>query len=137
RTQPLDWLALEARKFRLLWNAAEVIDTESQESHAEYSPVLRLAGRVAHFGVLAPLSALGLWITWRDRHRLWILHAMIALYAAGVLAFYVVARYRLPLAPLLILFAGAALGEGFELLRARKPTERSLAAIAIASVAIF
>jgi tetratricopeptide (TPR) repeat protein len=135
-TRPLDWLALEGRKFRLLSNADEVIDTESQESHAEYSPVLRLTGRVAHFGVLAPLAALGIWMTWRDRRRLWILHGMIAAYAASVLAFYVVARYRLPLAPLLIPFAAVALGRSIEFLRARALAERSLAAVTVAAVAI-
>src|SRR5439155_11666945 len=137
RARPLDWLALEGRKFRMLWNGAEGIDTESQESHAEYSPVLRVTGHVAHFGVLAPLAALGLWITWRDRRRLWILHAMIVSYAATVLAFFVVARYRLPLAPLLLVFAGAALADGFAFLRERTPSERLVGAIAIAFAAIF
>jgi len=137
RARPLGWLALEGRKLRLLWNAAEVIDTESQESHAEYSPVLRLSGRVAHFGVLAPLAALGIWMTWRERRRLWILHAMIALYATSVLAFYVVARYRLPLVPLLFLFAGAAAGESVAALRSRTFAERSLVAVTVAAIAIF
>jgi tetratricopeptide (TPR) repeat protein len=137
RAQPRDWLALEGWKFQLFWNAVEIIDTESQESHAEYSPVLRLAGRVAHFGVLAPLAALGIWITWHDRRRLWILYAMIAVYAASVLAFFVVARYRLPLAPLLLGFAGAALVDGFGFLRTRAPTHRLAAAIAVSAVAVF
>jgi tetratricopeptide (TPR) repeat protein len=137
RAEPLGWLALEGRKFRLLSNAAEVIDTESQESHADYSVVLRLAGGVGHFGVLAPLAALGLWMTWRDWRRLWILHAMIAAYVASVLAFYVVARYRLPLAPFLIMFAGAALVEGFAFLRACVPAERLAVGIAVSLVALF
>ena len=136
RARPLEWLALEGRKLRLLWNATEILDTESQETYAEYSPVLRLTGHVAHFGVLAPLAALGIWVTWRDRRRFWILHAMIAVYAASVLAFYVVARYRLPLVPLLMLFAGAAVGESFEFVRTRTFAERSLAVIALAAVAI-
>src|SRR5262249_17421174 len=117
-------------------------DTESQESYAEYSPVLRLTGHVAHFGVLAPLAALGIWTTWRDRRRLWILHALIAAYAVSVLAFYLVARYRLPLAPLLMLFAAAGLADGVAFFRARsaEASARSAKAsryIAVAGVAIF
>lgn len=39
------------------------------------------------------------------------LHASIAVYTASVVAFYVVARYRYPLVPMLALFAGAAVVE--------------------------
>ena len=31
-SQPGAWLTLMARKFALLWNATEMLDTESQES---------------------------------------------------------------------------------------------------------
>lgn len=136
RTQPLDWAALEMRKFRLLWNAREAIDTESQESHADYSPVLRVASRVAHFGVLAPLAALGIWITARQWRRVSILYFMMVAYAASVLAFYVVARYRLPLALLLIVFAGAALAEGLAVLRARTQMRPLRGVVAMAAVAV-
>lgn len=137
RTQPLDWLALEARKLRLLWNATEVIDTESQESHAEYSPLLRVLGHVAHFGVLAPLALLGVWITWGERHRLWLLYAMLGTYALSVLAFYVVARYRLPIAPFLVVFAAAALVRGAAFLRARTATELGIGAAVVLSATVF
>jgi len=46
------------------------------------------------------------------RSRLWVLYAMTAAYAASVVAFYVFARYRYPLVPLLILFAAAGVVEG-------------------------
>ena len=45
-----------ARKFALLWNATEMLDTESQEAHAEWSWPLRIGGFVGHFGVLVPLA---------------------------------------------------------------------------------
>ena len=109
RAHPADWMRLEARKFRLLWNGTEIVDTESQESHEDYSPVLRVLARVAHFGVLAPLAWLGAWIVWRDRRRLWLLYAMSGVYMLSVLAFYVVARYRVPLVPFLIMFAAPGL----------------------------
>ena len=65
RRDPGAWLALEARKAVLLVNAAEMIDTESQESHAEWSWPLRLLGPLTHFGVLVPLAVAGVWLTWR------------------------------------------------------------------------
>jgi tetratricopeptide (TPR) repeat protein len=106
---PGQWLKLMGRKFVLLWNATEMLDTESQESYAEWSWPVRLGGWFGHFGLLAPLALAGAILAWRDRTRLDILYAMTASYAASVLVFYVFARYRLPLVPLLMLFAAFAL----------------------------
>ena len=106
---PAQWLRLMGRKFVLLWNATEMLDTESQESYAEWSWPLKLGGWFGHFGVLAPLALIGAILAWRDRTRLGILYAMTGFYAASVLMFYVFARYRLPLVPLLMLFAAFAL----------------------------
>jgi tetratricopeptide (TPR) repeat protein len=110
-SHPGAWLALMARKTALLFNATEVLDTESQEAHAEYSLPLRVLGIVGHFGVLVPLAVLGLIVTWPMRDRIWIVHALAAAYAASVVLFYVFARYRYPLVPMLILFGAAGLVE--------------------------
>ena len=106
-SKPGAWLALTGRKIALLWNATEMLDTESQEAHAEWSWPLRLGGFVGHFGILVPLALFGVAVTWPMRARLWILYAMTLAYAASVVLFYVFARYRYPLVPLLILFAAA------------------------------
>jgi tetratricopeptide (TPR) repeat protein len=109
RSRPGAWLRLVGRKLALVWNAAEMLDTESQETYGEWSTPLKLASWAGHFGVLVPLAFLGMCATWSDRRRLWVFHAMIAGYAASVVLFYVFARYRYPLVPLLMLFAAAAL----------------------------
>lgn len=108
REQPVDWLRLLARKWMLVWNAVEVADSEDVATYAEFSAVLRVPLRVLHFGVLAPIAALGLCLTWRRRGRLWLLYALLLAFAASVAAFYVFARYRFPLVPILLLFCGAA-----------------------------
>lgn len=132
---PIDWLALERRKFRLLWNRAEVIDTESQESHEDYSPVLRLLASFAHFGVLAPLACFGAWLTWPERRRLWPLYAMIGTYLLSVMAFYVVARYRLPLVPMLIIPAAAGVIRAGRLLAAASRSVPRISAAAVVGCA--
>jgi len=135
-TQPGRWLALQARKVLLLGNATEMVDTESQESYAEWSIVLRVLGWIGHFGVIVPLAALGLWATWRDRRRLWVIYLMFGAYAASVLMFYVFARYRLPLVPFLIAFAAVALSSFPALVR--PPARPALPALAAACVlAVF
>ncbi len=63
---------------------------------------------VWHFGVLLPLAVLGMFLAAGDRERLWPLYAMVGAYAASVVLFFVVARYRLPLVPLLVIFAAFA-----------------------------
>ncbi|MCA1586613.1 MAG: glycosyltransferase family 39 protein [Acidobacteria bacterium] len=110
-TEPGRWLWLTARKAALLVNATEMIDTESQEAHAEYSWPVRLLQPLAHFGVLVPLAVFGVWITWRDRGRLWILYALGLTYAVSTVIFFVFARYRYPLAPVLLLFATAGVAK--------------------------
>jgi tetratricopeptide (TPR) repeat protein len=119
-SRPLAWLKLMGRKVALLWNATEMLDTESQEAHAEWSLPLRLGGAIGHFGVLVPLAVFGVMVTWPLRSRLWVLHAMTLTYAGSVVIFYVFARYRYPLAPLLILFAAAGVVALPALVRARR-----------------
>jgi tetratricopeptide (TPR) repeat protein len=104
-SEPGQWLKLTGRKILLLVNRAEMIDTESQESHAEYSTPLRMLGWIGHFGILVPLAVLGMIAAWPDRRRLWIVYALTLTYAASVVMFFVFARYRYPLVPFLLLFA--------------------------------
>jgi len=108
REEPAAWLQLMGRKMLLLVNAREAIDTESQESYAEWSWPLAALGWFTHFGVLVPLAMVGVWATWAERRRLWVLYATALAFAAATVAFYVFARYRYPLVPVLILFAAAA-----------------------------
>jgi tetratricopeptide (TPR) repeat protein len=131
--QPGAWLRLQGRKAALLVNAAEMLDTESQESHAEWSWPLRVLGPITHFGVLVPLAVVGVWLTWPDRRRLWALYAIGGTFAVTTLAFYVFARYRFPLVPLLVVFAAAGLAHVAAQWRTW-PTARRLRVTAVAGV---
>lgn len=138
-SQPAAWLRLEGRKLLLLWNTSEMLDTESQEIHAETSWILRVLGWFGHFGVLVPLALAGAILSWPARARVGILHAMTAAYAISVLIFYVFARYRLPLVPMLMIFAayagtalaGAATDTG-GIVEIVRPRARTWAAVAAA-----
>ena len=103
--QPVAWITLQLRKAALLFNLSEMLDTESQETYAEWSLPLRVLGWIGHFGVLVPLAVFGVWVTWSGRRRLAVFYALGIVYAASVLMFYVFARYRFPLVPILVLFA--------------------------------
>ena len=120
RTQPMDWFKLLGRKAALTFNADEVPDTVAQGVYTRWSPWLRWSGAVLHFGVLLPLAVFGLGVTVTAWRRVWIIYLMLAGYAAAVVVFFVFARYRFPLAPLLMIFAGAGLSELIALLRQRR-----------------
>jgi tetratricopeptide (TPR) repeat protein len=135
-TQPGDWLRLLARKSWLVWSGTEMIDTESLESHAEYSLPLGLLGGVWHFGTLLPIAVPGLVILWRERRRLWPVYAMFASYAVSVILFFVVARYRYPLVPFVMLFASAGIVRLPSLLRESGPRRLLITAAAAILVAV-
>jgi tetratricopeptide (TPR) repeat protein len=136
RTQPRDWLQLTGRKVMLAWNAAEIADTEDMITYADWSIVLRVAGWVFHFGVLAPLALLGLWATWPRRGELWLLYLLPAVYVLTLVAFAVMARYRYPLVPFLILFASAGVANAPRFLRAT-PRQLIVGGLAVIASTVF
>lgn len=109
RAEPWPWVKLMARKWLLVWNAHELGDTEEQSAYAEHSSLLRWLSVFLHFGVLCPLASLGAVWLWPRRRELWIFPAVALTYAASVAAFYVFARYRLPLVPVAILLAAGGI----------------------------
>lgn len=137
QSHPGDWLALEWRKLRLALNAVELVDTEDQYTHAEWSFVLRWTGAVLHFGLLAPLALLGVCVTWVDRSRLLPLYLLFLAYAAGLLVFYVFARYRMPLVPFLVLFAVAGIARLPDFARSHPRGQLAAVGVATLLLAVF
>ncbi len=136
-SRPGDWLRLTGRKTLLVWNATEIGDAEDLYTYAGWSPVLWAAGLLLHMGTLAPLALLGVWVTWRDRRRLWPLPVMLLAYTASVVAFYVFGRYRYPMVPFLVLFAAAGLAGAARFFRTAGPRARVGALAAVAAMLVF
>ncbi|HTM08797.1 MAG TPA: tetratricopeptide repeat protein [Verrucomicrobiae bacterium] len=136
RSQPGHWLRLLGKKWLLVWNVREIDDSDDFYLYQQWSRLLALLAAVTHFGVLFPLAAAGCALTWRQWRRLWLLYAMLGSFALSVALFYVFARYRFPLVPLLALFAGVPLVEVFALFR--KPSRPALGqgAVALGTLAI-
>jgi len=107
RLQPGHWIQLLGKKWLMVWNAREIEDSDDFYIYQRWSWLLRLLAWVNHFGVLAPLAAVGLWVSRKQWRQLWLLYAMTLSLALSVTIFYVFGRYRFPLVPLLTLFAGA------------------------------
>jgi len=109
RAHPGDWLRLTGRKLLLALNAVETVDTIDQYTYADWSLPLRVTNRFANFGIIAALAWIGLAVTWRRRRDLLVFYALGFVYLASLIAFFVLGRYRFPLAVLLMLFSGAGL----------------------------
>jgi tetratricopeptide (TPR) repeat protein len=107
RSNMASWLKLLLKKWQLLWGALEMSDSESVYAYKDFSPFLRLLLPVFHFGILAPLFAVGVLLTWQRRRELWLLYAILAAYVAGILPFYVMARYRAPMLAVMMPFVAA------------------------------
>lgn len=137
RERPGEFARLLARKWALVWNASELPDTEGIDAYAERSPLLRVLRAVFGFGLLAPLALAGVVATRRDWRRLWVLWSAALLLAASVALFYVFARYRYTLVPVLMLFAGAAVIAAADALRARRTRKLSELALVACAAAVL
>ena len=140
REEPGAWLQLTLRKALFVWNDFEMPDTEDIYVYAEWSWVLRITHALLGFGLLAPLAAVGLALAWRteqDRRDSWLLPVLALTYAAGVTLFLVLARFRFPLVPLMLPFAGLAVARivvGLRERRFRRPLVPLLAFLAMAVI---
>lgn len=121
RAHPGRWLKLLGRKWSLVWNAREIPDSDEPLVYRDASLILTVCTALFSFGTIAPLALAGAVATWSERKRLWILHLTVVGIAAATALFYVFARYRYPIVPVLILFAAAGVMAIVERIRRRRP----------------
>jgi Tfp pilus assembly protein PilF len=132
RSDPSSWVHLVAYKFRLFWNPSEIGNNQAVAPFARLSWVIR-ALRWNGFPLAILLAGLGVVLAPWDRR--WLVPAAFAgIHAATVVAFFVNARYRLPVVPVLLLFAAVALQKLPELLRDLR-SRRAAMALGVAAVA--
>ncbi len=120
RESPLDALRLTLRKAWLFWGPHEVSDSKVIHYERAHSPLL---ARLPGFSVLLALALVGLFMTRgntkQDVHSsgisLFLLY--IAAYFLSVLPFFIAGRYRFPVAPFLMPFAGYALARTLRAMR--------------------
>lgn len=117
RADPGHFLRHTGKKLLVLANHHEIADNYSFDFVAEMAaPWLRWPW--PSWGLLLPLSLCGAWFSRRER-AVWLLFAFAAGYGASLVVFFNLSRLRLPLAPLVVLFAAAGGVELFRRLRRR------------------
>ena len=94
------------RKLRLAFADAEIPDDDDIGLAASWSPVLRAP--LLSMGLVAPLALLGVIVSWRRSRGARVVAGSVALYAFGLLCFFIVGRFRLPMVPGLVVLAALA-----------------------------
>ncbi len=113
----LDWIAREPgaffgllwKKFRLNWNHFEVPDNYDVYFYRNYSTLLKLP--LPGFYWVAPFAMLGLFLAALNWRKRLLLYLFLACLSAIPVVFFVFARFRVPYAPFLCLFAAYAVRE--------------------------
>ncbi|MFC2173427.1 tetratricopeptide repeat protein [Acidobacteriota bacterium] len=106
RSDPGRFFKTTLRKVWLVWSYYELPDNHSFAFDKRFSRVLRAP--LPAFGIIAPLGILGIVFAACKRRDSGsaVLMGFIVLYSLSVILFYVFSRYRLPMVPPLIVFAG-------------------------------
>jgi tetratricopeptide (TPR) repeat protein len=101
--------ALLLKKFVLFWNRYELPNNKDVYYFARMSLVFRSLAWL-NFGVIAPLGVLGAIVSLRRRRPAAALLALFALaHMVSVVLFFVCSRFRIPVVPVVVVFAAAGL----------------------------
>ena len=115
--EPGAWLELKSKQFLLFWSQEDHPNNISEEYNAIKSSIMR-KGKFFPTGIIMALALASLLAGfyrryyWR-RKEFMLLSSFILLYALSVTAFYILARFRLPVLPLLCIASGVFLARLF------------------------
>jgi tetratricopeptide (TPR) repeat protein len=106
REHPAGELRLLARKFALFFSGYEIPQIESYALERDQYASLRVF--FVDFWWLLSLGATGILFSLREWRRHFLVSGFVAVYALSVIAFFITARYRVQITPMLALFAAHA-----------------------------
>lgn len=132
---PRRYLWLLWDKLATYFTAYERPDNYSLENFREFVTILRWP--LVGFGLVAPLGLVGLALSARRWPDLLPIHAIMGAYLLSALLFFTQSRYRLPMVPLLGLFAAHAAVTLAAAIRMRDLRRLSWIVPALAALALF
>jgi len=129
KEQPLDYLKLVYKKFKLFWRGYEIGNILPYYLTRSLSKFLGLPW--INFVLIGPLGVVGMALAVRKWKEYFILYSFIFIQMLTALIFIVLARYRLPVVPVLTIFAAYALWYLGQMFRAKQWRRLGLIAGAI------
>lgn len=125
--EPFSFLRLMAKKFVLFWNGNELSNNRDLYFFARSAPLLKLLiwRFVIYFpfGLVAPLALVGIILSHKNAKEVLPLDIFLFVYMLSVVLFFVTARYRVPVIPVLILFSAYALDRFVYMIKKKKTSE--------------
>ncbi|MEW6606699.1 MAG: glycosyltransferase family 39 protein [bacterium] len=108
KEKPHKYLWLLFKKWTIFWSGYEIPDNDIVYSRFEKSaPLLKLMGQ---FGLIASLGIMGICLSLRRLNKNILLLFLVMIgYMSAILLFFVMARFRVPFVPYLIIFSGYTL----------------------------
>ena len=107
-SDPIGFLKMIGRKLYFYFNDLEGASNLSIYLYLENSRILPFL--LSHFSLFSALGMMGVVLAIRNREKIFLLYAYLACLILSVVLFHVVARFRIPSAPFLILFSAYAVG---------------------------
>ncbi len=115
---PGTFIGVTIKRALMLASGYEIPDDHNLYFMERFSWVLRLP--LVTFGLFVmPLAAAGLYLSWQERGRFAMLYVLLGAYALSIVFFFVFGRYRLPMVPLLVVFAAHAIVKTAQLVQWR------------------
>ncbi len=139
-SEPLSFFKLMGKKLILFWNGNELANNRDFYFFARSAPVLRPL--IWHFiiyfpfGLIAPLAIIGIILSHREKKDVAILEIFLLVYMVSIVLFFVTARYRVPLIPVLVLFGAYALDRFASQIKKRRVPEFARYLAALLAIAI-
>jgi Tfp pilus assembly protein PilF len=131
-SQPFQFLKLMLKKFALFWNGNELSNNRDFYFFARSAPILKLLIWIFiiyfPFGIITPLALMGVILfhlrssqkVAKGKDFVNLLEIFIFVYMLSVILFFVTARYRVPVLPILIIFAAFAMERFYFILKHRR-----------------
>jgi tetratricopeptide (TPR) repeat protein len=115
---PLGFIGLYLRKIYFFFNDLEATSNISPLLYQESSKVLPYS--LNHFSYFSSLGLMGIVLAIRKREKLFLLYSYLFAMTLSVILFHVVARFRIPAAPFLILFSAYAIGRAMDWMKGKQ-----------------
>ena len=131
RQYPLEFIKNTIKKTVLFFHAHEFkrnIDIYFFKDH--FSRLLRMP--LMNFAIICPLALFGMYLARRKSPKIMLLLLFILIYGFSVVMFFVTSRYRLPVVPIMIIFASYAILQLLENIKKRMIPWKSLLVLTIA-----
>ncbi len=123
------------RKAFYFWSVYEVPQIEHLPFEKRYSWLLRIPS--PSFGIVCPLGILGILLAIRKRREAWLLLLFMLAYSSTIVMFFVVARYRLPMIPALMVFTAYAVWWWIQAIAGRRYRDLALSLAAFAGLYVL